>query len=374
MMIKNKRQLAHLYELSSIPVCVIDDQGKMLLGFPMDGIPLLNDRIITLCLRKFIPPPPHPPTILSAENINFWGFAELTPEKYLIFGPARQKRGYRLFVTTMSLAIFLCTGKSIPTEDITLENPAASGQEPEAALQEWFFVQRESSISHISHNFERGILDAVEIGDIPLLKKRFMEPAIGRVGKMSNNTLQQERYTFVAFATLLARAAIRGGLDDEMGYSLSDTWCRQMDSMTTIQDINSLSYKMALDFCQKIAHEGKKEGFSPTIRKLCSYISIHLHEEISLADLSSVSGLCGRSLSKKFRDALGVSIADYIHQQKMREAVHLLLHSEYDIADIAEFLNYNSQSYFTKIFREIYEITPKQYQEKHGQRTSKKEE
>jgi AraC-like DNA-binding protein len=346
-------------------MCVVDSQGKTLLSFPETF--QVNEHMITRYIQKFDSPPydTSHPMVLSVENVNFFGLAELT-EEYLVFGLAGQRKSYRLFANAFSLAILLCTEKSILPEDIILENATEPGQEPETALQEWLFSQRENSMRHIPHSFERGIFDAVEIGDIPLLKKRIAEPAIGHVGKMSNNPLQQERYAFVAFATLLARAAIRGGLDDEMSYSLSDTWCRQMDSMTNTRDINGLTYKMAFDFCQKIIHEGKKDEFSPTIRKLCSYISTHLHEEISLADLSKESGLGGRSLSKKFREALGVSIADYIHQQKMKEAAHLLLNSDFDIADIADILKYNSQSYFTKIFHEEYGLTPKLYREQSG--------
>jgi AraC-like DNA-binding protein len=315
--------------------------------------------------RKFNYPPydADHPMVLAEENFYFLGFAELTREEYLVFGPVKQSRSYRLFINTLSLAIFLCTGKTIPPENILLDNVREPGQEPESALWEWLFSQRESSISHIPHSFERGIFDAVETGDVQLLKKRLTEPALGHIGKMSNNTLQQERYTFVVFASLLARAAIRGGLEDETSYSLTDTWCRQMDSMNTVQDINGLSYKMAFDFCQRIAREGKKFGVSHRIQKACSYISTHLHEEICLTDLSALSGLCSRSLSIKFREVFGVSIVDYIHQQKMKEAAHLLLHSDYDIADIADLLNYCSQSYFSKVFHDMYGITPKQYRE-----------
>jgi AraC-like DNA-binding protein len=271
-----------------------------------------------------------------------------------------------LFANALALAIFLYTGKITPPEDIVLDNAIPAEKDPEAALQEWLFSQREDSINHISHSFEHGIFDAVETGDITLLKKKLSEPAIGQVGKLSNNPLRQERYTFVAFATLLTRAAICGGLDDETSYSLSDVWCQQMDSMTKVQDITGLAYKMAIDFCQKIVRKGKSVGYSPTIRKLCSYISTHLHEEIRLADLSAESGLCTRSLSIKFREQTGFSIADYIHQQKMREAAHLLLYSDYDIASIADFLNYSSQSYFTKVFHDVYRLTPKQYREQQG--------
>jgi AraC-like DNA-binding protein len=363
--------LAWLYEITGVPVYVSDSWGKPRLTFPESEVPLLNERFITRCFREFESPcyDREHPLVLTAENIYYLGFAELSTGEYLVLGPARQSRGYRYFVNILSLAVLLYTGKIIHLEDIVLGNAMIQEQEAETSLGELLFFQRERAISHTPQSWELGVLTAVEAGDVPLLKRRLIEPVVGHIGQMAKNPLLQERYTFIAFATLLTRAAIRGNLDAETACSLSDTYCRQMDSMTRIQDINGLSYKMAIDFCQKVAHEGKRSGCSPRIQKLCAYISTNLHEEIRLTDLSEISGLCPRSLSKKFQEELGVSIPSYIHQQKMQEAAHLLLHSDYDITGISGFLNYSSQSYFTKIFHDIYGVTPKQYREKHQNRS-----
>jgi AraC-like DNA-binding protein len=362
---ENALVLARFYEITGIPMCVMDGQGKTALIFPSSGVPLLNERLVSLCFREFESPGHNPehPLVLAHENVYYIGFAKLTEEEYLVFGPSRQSRTYRLFANALSVVIQLYPGKSIPPEDIILSNATPPKQETETVLREWLFSQREHVISHTEQSFELGIIQAVEAGDSTLLKRRLTEPVTGRVGQMAKNPLSQERYTFIAFVTLLTRAAIRGGLDSEVAFSLSDAYCQQMDSMTRVQDISALLYRMAIDFCQKVAQEGKGARYSSRIQKLRDYISTHLHEDISLADLSATSGLCSRNLSKKFREAVGISIADYIHQQKMREAAHLLLNSDYDIAGIAGFLNYSSQSYFTKVFHDIYELTPKQYRE-----------
>jgi AraC-like DNA-binding protein len=363
---KNTSSLAQMHEITGIPMCIVDSGGKIRLTFPDSGVPLMNEHMVSRCFREFEErrhDVAHP-MVLAHEDVYYVGFAQLSLEEFLIFGPAGQSRNYRLFSNALSIVIQLYMGKSIPPEDIILSNATVPEQEAETILQERLFFQREGSISHTPQSFEFGVMQAVEAGDISLLKRRLVEPVTGRIGQMAKNPLTQERYTFIAFVTLLTRAAIRGGLDAETAYAFSDSYCRQMDSMTRAQDINGLSYKMAIEFCKKVACEGNKEGYSSRIRKLRDYISTHLHEELTLEELSIASGLCSRNLSIKFRQELGISIADYIHQQKMREAAHLLLNSDYDIADIAGFLNYSSQSYFTKVFHDIYGLTPKQYREK----------
>jgi len=364
---KNTASLARFYEITGIPMRVADSSGKPLLVFPHSGATLLNDRMVTSCFQAFESQnrisgnKNGHPLIFTAAGVYFLGFARLTAARYLIFGPAAQARSYRLFVNAFSIAILLYSKKNIPPEDIIVSNAELLEKEMETVIQDRLFSQREHSISHTPQSYELGVLQAVETGNLTLLKQRLVEPVTGRVGQMAKNPLVQERYIFIAFATLLTRAAIRGGLESETAFSLSDAFCLQMDSLTKIQDISALSYKMAVDFCQKVSLEGQQSACSSRIQKIRSYISTHLHEKIRLAELSAISGLCSRSLSLQFRKELGVSVTDYIHRQKIREAAHLLLHSDYDIAGIAGFVNYNSQSYFSKVFYEVYGLTPKQY-------------
>ena len=73
---------------------------------------------------------------------------------------------------------------------------------------------------------------------------------------MSSDLTRQEKFTFIAAATLISRAAVRGGMPYEEACSLSDIYCQQMDSMKRVQDINALTYQMAFEFCEK-AHSSQ---------------------------------------------------------------------------------------------------------------------
>jgi YesN/AraC family two-component response regulator len=184
---------------------------------------------------------------------------------------------------------------------------------------------------------------------------------------MSKDMLTQEKYTFISFITMITRAAIRGGLAPETAYTLSDAYCQQMDDFTRPQDIATLTFHMVLDFCQKVAQEGNRQPFSPPVETCRRYISQHLHEDIRLPDLAAASGLCARAISQKFRAETGLAVPNYIHRQKIQEAKYLLKHSEHSIADIGGYLQYNSQSYFTKVFRDVCGITPQQYRDRRSE-------
>ena len=64
---------------------------------------------------------------------------------------------------------------------------------------------------------------------------------------------------------------------------------------------------------------------------------------------------------------MGCGIPEYIHKEKLREAKYLLINTDYALADIAGFLNYPTQSYFTQIFKRYAGMTPQQYRDNpHG--------
>ena len=120
---------------------------------------------------------------------------------------------------------------------------------------------------------------------------------------------------------------------------------------------------MLMDFCGKVREIRRKPAASPVIKKCLDYISVHLHESIGLEQLSRSCGLCGRSLSLRFREEMGMGIPEYIHREKLREAEYLLRHTDYSLSEITSFLNYPSQSYFTQIFRKYLGRTPLRFRE-----------
>lgn len=273
----------------------------------------------------------------------------------------------RKFNRAFSLLVYLCTGRYIDSASLLTSNSPLQAIAGKTVEQELFDIREEGSW-HTDVDFEEGICAAVEAGDPGLLNARMGAPQHGRVGQMSLNPVTQARYTFIAFASLVTRAAIRGGLDQETAFSLSDVYCQQMDRTFDTAVIDGLSYKMALEFARRVAEKNAGCRYSPLVQKCVDYIARHLHETIRLSDLSDLCSLCTRSISAKFREEVGCSIADYITQEKMKEAQFLLTGSDYSLAEISACLQFNSQSYFTKRFREFYGMTPQKYRDLNAKR------
>jgi AraC-like DNA-binding protein len=384
-----------LFEVSQLPLVLCQQDGTPLYWLPhtetSDESPESNRSL----LEKFaaLGADPTTPFVEILDPTFFLAVVKPEGENYLLIGPAapiehddasilklsvvrnvpEEKRkaycerlkhisvfSFRNFLATVSLVNYIFNQVVVPPDSILFLRPTNSPN-TEEALTHALFETRESQVMHTPASFEHYILQAVSDGNITKLRQALLSPVSGAVGKMSSDPVRQEKYTFISFVTLVTRAAITGGLDPELAYSLSDIYCQSVDRSQNILEISKLAMEMCLDFTEKVAAAQGKARLSPSVAACCEYISGHLHDEIDLGQLSSQVRLGSKSLSQKFKSETGLSVIDYIHQERVKEAQSLLQYSDYSISEIGYFLQYGSQSYFSSIFKKFSGETPQQF-------------
>ena len=261
----------------------------------------------------------------------------------------------------MCLLTQTITQASLTEDDILFSDSASQIPYSAEKLSHARFRQRESADPHAATNYENGVCDAIALGRTDLLIPRLTASPGGSVGMMSPDAMRQRRYSFISFATLITRAAIRRGLPEETAFLLSDLYCQRMDSLTSPAAMDQLTLGMAMDFCEKVAKSRLPQQVSPVVQKALSYITVHLHESFGMEELSQYCNLCRRSLSLRFQKEVGMTVGEYVQREKTEEARFLLRHTKIGLPEIAAYLDYSSQSYFTQIFRKHTGKTPQQY-------------
>lgn len=86
---------------------------------------------------------------------------------------------------------------------------------------------------------------------------------------------------------------------------------------------------------------------------------------IYLEDIADSLGISSSYLSRLFKRETKISLQDFINDVRVEKAANLLVYSEETLPGIAEYVNFPSQSYFGKIFKQKMKMTPKQYRELH---------
>ena len=102
---------------------------------------------------------------------------------------------------------------------------------------------------------------------------------------------------------------------------------------------------------------------SRRIQKLKDYIDAHFNEEIRIEVLADMVGMTPNALSRFFKQRTNRSISNYINEVRLGHATNMLADSTMSIAEISYRCGFNTISNFNRIFKNIKEITPKEFRE-----------
>jgi len=92
------------------------------------------------------------------------------------------------------------------------------------------------------------------------------------------------------------------------------------------------------------------------------YIQEHLDRHISIDELVEQACMSKSTFYRHFNDEFEMSPLEYITEQRVVRARHLLATTETTVADVSHALGFSSTSYFIDMFKEHVGMTPKQYQ------------
>ena len=92
------------------------------------------------------------------------------------------------------------------------------------------------------------------------------------------------------------------------------------------------------------------------------YIQTHIFEKIQLEKMANELGYAAYYLSKRFKAETGISLNDYIKEQKVEQAKLLLSKAGASIAEISDRLCFSSPSYFCAVFKQHTGMAPSEYQ------------
>lgn len=111
-----------------------------------------------------------------------------------------------------------------------------------------------------------------------------------------------------------------------------------------------------------------RSGDHSVVQKIKAHIAEKLHEELSREQLAALVFLNPAYLSRLFRKETGMALTDYILQERMRKAADLLVMTDKSISEIADALGYGNFSYFARLFRKVYDVTPHDYRKNQRRR------
>ena len=239
------------------------------------------------------------------------------------------------------------------TDLLTEETTGALGPEPLSSHGTWVMEQE--------------LLKLIEEGNPDYLQQAAHLTASGSMVPLGNgNPLRHFKNTAIIFTSLCARAAIRGGLTPEAGYSISDRYISLLEGASSLDEVSQINARMQEEYVSRV-HACRLKDLSPLVQNTCQYLLDHLSEPLNVPALAGQMGYSVSYLTRIFRQQTGMTLHEYQRSKRMERAMDALRAGDEPVQSICHRLGFGSHSYFTEQFRKHTGMTPNDYRRHNGQ-------
>lgn len=236
----------------------------------------------------------------------------------------------------------------------------------EDMLQTYRLENAERGLVHFPYELEDKFLAAISEGKGEEARQLIREVLQFSMGVVSYSAEKQGEYQAVVAVSMMARAAIRGGMDAYRSYDMSDLYLQRISRTSGIENFWAIIYdaldafvsevnevKEAPDICTSSAH----------VLRAKQYIGMRLNSPLTLEEVSAEIGISPTYLSTIFKEIEPTGFKEYVIRQRIEVAKNLLTYSDADIGIIAARVGFCSQSHFGKMFRLRTGMTPFKYRQ-----------
>ena len=162
--------------------------------------------------------------------------------------------------------------------------------------------------------------------------------------------------------TLMRKAAEKGGVHPMHIDSASSAIAKRIESVGSFNDGKELMKEVIRTYCRLVKKNHSKQ-YAPFVRKTVAYIESDLAGDLSLHKLAQLQNINASYLSTLFHKETGKTITEFVNEKRMELASHLLGTTQMQIQTVARHCGMSDVNYFSKIFKKIYGVTPRQYRE-----------
>ena len=260
-----------------------------------------------------------------------------------------------------SIMLHYCiTGEKISSSDLVYSSMYGNTDENTDAI-------RNVSKEHLGvWAAEQDLLNAIRTGNSDYRKAFNKSSNLSYGIKITTaDALQAAKYNLITLITLCSRAAIEGGLSPALSYNLCDYYSQRVIDAGTISETSSLANILIGDYIRRVQELHIQNNISKTVQSCCDYIRTHIGEKFTIDFLAARAGYTDYYFSRKFKQETGMSLNDFIKQEKIRKAELLLSTTTMSIQDISTELSFNSRSYFSEVFQKVTGESPGEYRKRH---------
>ena len=222
----------------------------------------------------------------------------------------------------------------------------------------FFGLQEEDNLKQHSNTseFKKNLISKLIAGDSAGVKS-FLELY---TSELISSKLPLDKIKNSFFELIVTANNSTKEINKSFNSSTFDNAFSTFSSENDISLIKEFVHKFLLE-CITAISSVKKAEVHPVIKKVCDYIDNNLSKDISLEESADFAGVSSFYLSKLFKEEKGETFINFLSDKRLEKARQLLENTELSIKEITAEVGYNDQNYFSRIFKNKYGLSPKEY-------------
>lgn len=109
------------------------------------------------------------------------------------------------------------------------------------------------------------------------------------------------------------------------------------------------------------------DSHHPTLRKVTHYVLQNLNNFLTLDDLANAASVTTFYLCRLFKAQFNLSPMKWLWLQRTWAAgAYVISKKEFCLTDIAFACGFSSSAHFSRLFKQVYGVTPSKFRKEHG--------
>lgn len=326
-------------------------------------------------------------TDVSSNYFQSFSFANPKKEREIITilsqeGGYQDEMEFNLFHTMQSivhslkhiLQLELIVGIGLPVEELT--QLSSSYKQARRTIRNYEFSKNSHPImkyDELKHNAKtsdhKSILNrmaqlrqVIDTGSVQLLQG-FLQDTLKMWYGSQHFTIGEADKLVDELIMVLNDIAIDNGVQAQKLPISSNNPLRFLDEkgdFCNFEQYEGMLNRIIMKFKQFIDEENQQDT-SFKVQDIKKYIDKYYHEDIKVTMFAEKYYLSREYLMKLFKQQYGCGIHEYVQSVRMEKAKELLQDASLKIQNISEMLGFKDKNYFSKAFRNYFEMTPSEY-------------
>ena len=209
------------------------------------------------------------------------------------------------------------------------------------------------------YEMECQLIAKVKIGDRTGAKE-ILNSLLGKIMFHNPGNINLLKARLVELLSVLSRAAAMGGVDINTLLSKNLEYINKVLTIDTQEDI-CVWISHALDNFTESVYSSQDSRKMTQLKPAIELMQYNYDQPLMLADMAKAAHLSVSRLAHLFREQVGITPMDFLTNVRIDHAKRMLLTTDNNCTRICYDVGYNNQSYFTRVFKQIVGLTPREF-------------